>query len=102
MGTGRNFSTTDSYASDALPRKYASGFQLALLIKDVGIAEELFDKVDFDTKLPELINGYLKQSFDMLSEDADHTECLKGWEKRAGVTLKTGQPDGSSVTAMRL
>ncbi|OAP58654.1 hypothetical protein AYL99_07744 [Fonsecaea erecta] len=101
VGTGRNFSTTDSYKTDALPRRYASGFQLALLIKDVGIAKEVFENMHFDTDMPELIIRYFKESMAMLEPTADHTELLKGWEKRAGVELKTGTPDGSSVTALK-
>lgn len=101
VGTGRNFSTTDSYASDALPRRYASGFQLALLIKDVGISKELFEKLNFDTEMPDLILKYFKDSMSMLEPTADHTELLKGWEKRAGLQLKTGTPNGSTVTAWK-
>lgn len=101
VGTGRNFSTTDSYASDALPRRYASGFQLALLIKDVGISKEVFEKLDFATDMPDLILRYFRESMAQLDPTADHTELLKGWEKRAGLQLKTGTPDGSTVTALK-
>lgn len=101
VGTGRNFSTTDSYSSDALPRKYASGFQLALLIKDVGISKDLFKRMQFDTQMPDLILHYFKQAMEGLNADADHTECLKAWEKRAGIELKSGTPNGQTVTALK-
>lgn len=101
VGTGRNFSTSDSYASDALPRRYASGFQLALLIKDVGISKEVFEKLQFDTDMPDLILRYFKEAAGILKPDADHTELLKSWEKRAGLELKTGTPDGSTVSALK-
>jgi 3-hydroxyisobutyrate dehydrogenase len=98
VGTGRNFSTTDSYKTDALPRRYASGFQLALLIKDVGIAKEVFEKSGFETRLPGLIVDDFKDAMKGLPADADHTELLKRWEERAGVELKTGTPAGTSGT----
>ncbi|KEF62506.1 uncharacterized protein A1O9_00479 [Exophiala aquamarina CBS 119918] len=101
VGTGRNFSTSDSYATDALPRKYASGFQLALLIKDVGISKEVFEKLGFDTDMPDLILRYFKEAATIVEPDADHTELLKSWEKRAGLELKRGTPDGSTVTASK-
>lgn len=101
VGTGRNFSTTDSYSSDALPRKYASGFQLALLIKDVGIAKSVFEQEGFETEMPDLINRYFADAMGSLKPDADHTEVLKRWEQRAGVELKTGQPCGDTVTATK-
>ena len=99
VGTGRNFSTTDSYKTDALPRRYASGFQLALLIKDIGIAKEVFEHEKFETDMPDLIIRYFKEAMDMVKPDADHTELLKNWERRAGVELKTGTPNGGTVTA---
>jgi 3-hydroxyisobutyrate dehydrogenase len=101
VGTGRNFSTSDSYASDALPRRYASGFQLALLIKDVGISKEVFEKLEFETDMPDLILKYFREAATILKPDADHTELLKSWEKRAGLELKSGTPDGSTVTALK-
>ena len=101
VGTGRNFSTTDSYTSDALPRKYASGFQLALLIKDVGIAKDVFEHEQFDTDLPDLIIKYFKEAMNIVKPDADHTELLKSWESRAGLQLKTGTPCGDTVTAVK-
>lgn len=106
VGTGRNFSTSDSYRTDALPRLYNSGFQLKLLIKDVGIARDVFQKSGFETDLPELVLKYFRDADDMLErkgegEAADHTMLLKRWEERAGVTLKTGSPDGSTVLAVK-
>ena len=101
VGTGINFSTSNSYMTDALPRRYASGFQLALLIKDIGIAKEVFEREGFETSLPDLIIRDFKDAQTGLPETADHTELLKRWEERAGVELKTGTPDGSSVTAVK-
>ncbi|KAI1612455.1 2-hydroxy-3-oxopropionate reductase [Exophiala viscosa] len=101
VGTGRNFSTSDSYKTDALPRRYATGYQLALLVKDMGIAKEVFEKTKFETDLPDLILKYFKQAQEGIEATADHTELLKSWEKRAGLQLRTGTPDGSSVTALK-
>lgn len=101
VGTGRNFSTSDSYKTDALPRRYATGYQLALLVKDMGISKELFEKLNFETDLPDLILKYFKEAQNGIEPTADHTELLKSWEKRAGLQLKTGTPDGSSVTALK-
>lgn len=101
VGTGKNFSTSDSYQTDALPRKYASGFQLALLIKDIGIAKSVFEQEGFETDMPDLVIRYFKEAMGILPPDADHTELLKKWEQRAGLQLKTGQPCGDTVTALR-
>jgi len=101
VGTGRNFSTTNSFSTEALPRKYASGFQLALLMKDVGISKELFEKSQFDTDMPDLILKYFKHAMSLVEPTADHTELVKTWEKRAGIELKTGTPCGDTIRTER-
>jgi hypothetical protein len=46
----------------------------------------------FETQLPQLVRGYLKDASDEVEPNADHTACLKGWEKRSAVQLqKTAQ-----------
>lgn len=74
-----------------LTRRYQSGYQLALLIKDMKITRDLVLATGFETDLPELAIKYLEDSLQGLEEGADHTECLKGWEKRAGMELKKSQ-----------
>ena len=67
---------------------------MALLLKDVGITKELLENIGFQTPLPEVVIESLSHAVAMLNPDADHTESLKGWEERAGVTLKTGRAEG--------
>ncbi len=101
VGTGRSFPTLDTFKNDALPRKYASGFGLALLIKDLGITKELFESLGFETQLPDVVVKGLSHAMSLVKPDADHTECLKGWEDRAKVILKAGKPEGKTVTALK-
>jgi 3-hydroxyisobutyrate dehydrogenase len=97
VGTGSSFPTLNTFNDEALPRRYASGFQLALLIKDVGISKELFENVGFKTPLPDVVIDSLSHAMSTLKPDADHTESLKGWEKRAGLKLKTGRAEGKTM-----
>jgi len=93
VGTGRNFSTAYSMRDEGLTRRYQSGYQLALLIKDMKITKDVIQSTGFETALPELAIGYLEDALAGLKDDADHTECLKGWERRAGIELrKSEQP----------
>lgn len=102
VGTGRSFCTSDTYTQDVLPRAFGSGFQLALLTKDVGIAKELFESVSFSSDMPDLILKYFKNSLRELGRaDVDHTEIIKVWEKRAAVELSVGHPDGTTVAAVK-
>lgn len=88
VGTGVCFPTMDTFRRDGLTRRYNSGFGLALLVKDLGITQEFMDKQQFQTELPELLRGYLKDGLDRVDPAADHTACLVGWEERSGVQLK--------------
>ncbi|KAH8807625.1 2-hydroxy-3-oxopropionate reductase [Xylogone sp. PMI_703] len=103
VGTGRNFSTAYSMRDEGLTRRYESGYQLALLIKDMKITNDVIKSVGFETELPELSIKYLQDAMNQLKPDADHTECLKGWEKRAGIELKKSeQPKESVVSEKRI
>jgi 3-hydroxyisobutyrate dehydrogenase len=75
--TGRNSTTVRKIPQDVLTGAFASGFKLALMTKDVGIAAELARGLK--VKAP-----YLKETLKMwraaqkkLPADADHTEIYK-------------------------
>ena len=83
-----NFQTLDPIRRDGLTRNFKSGFGLALLVKDLGITDELMQRNEFETKMPAMIRQYLADSLEHVEPAADHTKCLLGWEKRAGLTLE--------------
>lgn len=89
VGTGVCFPTLDTFRRDGITRRWESGFGLALLVKDLGIAEEVMRRSRVETELPVLLRGALQESLDQVEATADHTKCLVGWENRAGVKLKT-------------
>lgn len=80
-----------------LTRRYQSGYQLALLIKDMKITRDVISSTGFETDLPELAIAYLEDAIRGLKEDADHTECLKGWERRAEIELKKSEQPTEEV-----
>ncbi|KAF2178597.1 2-hydroxy-3-oxopropionate reductase [Zopfia rhizophila CBS 207.26] len=85
VGTGINFSTANSMRN---LKSYDSGYQLELLVKDVKIAKEVMEKSGFRSDLPRLALEYLEDSMQLTEKGACHSECIKGWEKRAGVEIK--------------
>lgn len=89
VGTGVCFPTLDTFRRDGLTGRYNSGFGLGLLVKDLGITQEFMERNEFKTGLPEMLRSYLQFGLDRVDAGADHTACLKGWEKRSGVQLKT-------------
>jgi 3-hydroxyisobutyrate dehydrogenase len=75
--TGRNSTTLRKIPQDVLTGAFASGFKLALMTKDVGIAAELARGLKIKTP-------YLKETLKLwraarkkLPADADHTEIYK-------------------------
>ncbi|KAF2474979.1 2-hydroxy-3-oxopropionate reductase [Lindgomyces ingoldianus] len=95
VGTGINFSTANSMKN---LKSYDSGYQLELLVKDVKIAKEVIERSGFHSDLPQLALEYLEESMEVVDKGACHSECLKGWEKRAGVEIKkTEREDGRGM-----
>ena len=88
VGTGVNFSTKESFRTDALTRRFASGYQLSLLLKDMKIARGLIDQMGPHSALSDLIVDELAEADEIAGPGADHTQVIQRWEKRAGVQLK--------------
>jgi 3-hydroxyisobutyrate dehydrogenase len=87
-GTARNFSTANTLVVEAMSRRYAAGFQLALMVKDLRIASSLFDRVRFDAPLSQLVRDQFAQALAQLDDQrADLSRSLEGWEHRGEVRL---------------
>lgn len=91
LGTGVCFPTLDTFRRDGITQRYESGFGLALLVKDLGITEEVMERSGFETGLPGLLRRRLQESLNQVEPSADHTKCLVGWEIQAGVKLKRAE-----------
>ncbi|KAK5735033.1 hypothetical protein LTR17_008523 [Elasticomyces elasticus] len=88
VGTSVCFPTMDTFPRDGITGRYKSGFGLALLVKDIGITKEFMEHNGFETELPSLTKRHLTDALKEVEPNADHTKCLIGWEKRAGVESK--------------
>lgn len=89
LGTGRNFSTAFALPMEALTRRFATGFSLRLLIKDLGIASDLAAAMGWDNELASLMRRKFAEAADALGGDPDHTEALRYWEERGNVESPT-------------
>jgi 3-hydroxyisobutyrate dehydrogenase-like beta-hydroxyacid dehydrogenase len=92
VSTGRNFNTAHSVPEDGLSRRYATGFQLALLVKDLGIAIDLGRHVGFESEMALLMRRQLSEALSALAPNADHSEAIRHWEARADVELPSVTP----------
>jgi 3-hydroxyisobutyrate dehydrogenase len=75
--TGRNSTTVRKIPQDVLTGAFASGFKLALMTKDVGIAAELARGLKMKTPFLKETLKHWRAAQKKLPRDADHTEIYK-------------------------
>jgi 3-hydroxyisobutyrate dehydrogenase len=75
--TGRNSTTVRKIPQDILTGAYASGFKLALMAKDVGIAAELARGLKLRTPFLKETLKHWRAAQKVLPRHADHTEIYK-------------------------
>lgn len=72
-----------------MTRTYTSGYGLALLVKDLGSNLDLCREMEIDTQLVGQMHMLFKEALEEPNVDssADYMECLKLWERKAGLEL---------------
>lgn len=75
--TGRNSTTVRKIPQDILTGRFASGFKLGLMTKDVGIAADLARGLGMRTPFLKATLKHWRAAQRMLPRDADHTEIYK-------------------------
>jgi 3-hydroxyisobutyrate dehydrogenase len=71
--TGRNNTTENKAERYMLNGAFNSGFALALMEKDVGMARQLAEALKLDTEELQFVSAYLVKALAALGADADHT-----------------------------
>ncbi|MBA8853481.1 3-hydroxyisobutyrate dehydrogenase [Ochrobactrum intermedium] len=82
VSTGRSFSGEVVVSQHVVTGKYASGFALALLTKDVGIAAKMGEELDMDTPLVHLVHHRYKQALEKVGTASDNSEAIRGWYEK--------------------
>jgi 3-hydroxyisobutyrate dehydrogenase len=80
--TGRNNTTENKAERFMLSRKFDSGFALALMQKDVGMARRLAEELGIGADELAFVSGYLSEALAKLGPTADHTAVLQFAETR--------------------
>jgi len=78
--TGKSNTTSNKVTQFLLPGRYESGFALALLAKDVGMARDMAERLGIPADMLVHVSARLRESCDALPPDADHTE-VHAWLK---------------------
>jgi 3-hydroxyisobutyrate dehydrogenase len=81
VSTGRNFHTDLVLREHVIGGKYATGFALGLLAKDVKIAADLTRELGLDSPVVRLVSARFDQARDALGYGADNSEAIKAWKQ---------------------
>ena len=91
--TGRNFHTDLSFPAHVLTRKFATGFALGLLAKDVAIAADLGAALGATAPVMDLVKRLAAEGRDEVGADEDNTAIVRRWERLNGVILSSKDKD---------
>ena len=82
--TGRSFITELVMQEHVVNGKFATGFALGLLAKDVKTAADLAHDVRFDAPLARLVSQRFAEARDQLGYGRDNTEAILAWDTANG------------------
>jgi 3-hydroxyisobutyrate dehydrogenase len=82
VSTGHTFMSDKVMKDHVIDEKYATGFALGLLVKDVGIANELCDAVGMNAPLSKLVHKRWQDALDKKGFSADNTEAIQVWDEK--------------------
>jgi 3-hydroxyisobutyrate dehydrogenase len=80
--SGRNFHTDLVFPDQVVGGKFAAGFAIGLMAKDVGIAAALAREIGVDSPLCQLTSELWNGARDSLGGTADFTAAYKHWAAR--------------------
>ena len=81
--SGRSGISEGLFPGQVLPRKFALGFGLALMTKDVGLADSLREEMKLDLPMLECTDRQMKAALAALGPGADFTEYYRYCEQSA-------------------
>lgn len=81
VSTGRNFHTDVVLKEHVVGEKYATGFAVGLLAKDVGIAADLGVAVGVDAPVSRLVRERWAQARDFLGAERDNSAAFLAWSE---------------------
>jgi 3-hydroxyisobutyrate dehydrogenase len=79
VSTGRSFVSELVMKEHVVTGAYATGFALALLAKDVGIARRLGEELGLEAPVSALVDERMKQATRECGPGADHSEAILAW-----------------------
>lgn len=87
QSTGRTHATENLIRQQVLNRKFGSGFQIALLAKDVKIAADLAEHLGAHAPVSAMSRDLWARARDACAPGSDHSSAIQYWEKLNGVIV---------------
>ena len=78
--SGRNATTEGKAVEEMLSRRFAAGFTVGLMAKDVATAAEMAETLELDAPLLAHVRDLWREAESLLGGDADNTAVLRLWE----------------------
>ena len=91
--TGKNNSTENKFPQFVLPRRFASGFSIGLMVKDLRIALDLAHATGTPVPFAETCVAAWAEAEREHGGAADHTAVAKYWERLAGAEIPRVERD---------
>ena len=88
VSTGYSFATQNRFLLDVITRKFEDRFKLDLMLKDMGIAEQLASAHDLPVPMTEIGRARWQKAVETLGPGAVTTEIVRFVEQEMGVELK--------------
>jgi 3-hydroxyisobutyrate dehydrogenase-like beta-hydroxyacid dehydrogenase len=93
-GTGRNSATATKFPDQVLTGRFASGFRLELMAKDLELCLAEAREKGLPLQLGELVQRLWTQAATEADPSADHTEIVRFFERLSGVAVAPTDASG--------
>ena len=101
VSTGRNFSTHFTLPTAVLTGEFNTGFSLALMTKDVGIAAALAEGLGQTAVVADTVHAQLQAALDVLGPQVDHSAAIKHWSGDPGYRDASPEASRESIGSLR-
>lgn len=81
MSTGKNFNSEVVMKDHVINEKFATGFKIGLLAKDVRITAGLAEQMNVAAPVLDLVTRRWEEARDTLGEDRDNSEAIRAWDQ---------------------
>jgi 3-hydroxyisobutyrate dehydrogenase len=91
--TGRSQASEVKYPAEVLTGRFASGFRMDLMLKDLAIAASLTSGAGLDSPVTDAAARVARSARALTGDNPDHTELVRHYESASGIALRADSPE---------